>query len=378
MAYVAIRGGEEAIAAAAACLEFQRTEQGLDGGAPLATAAIGWQLHALRSRVLSEGGVYHPALADLAIKQAAGDSLEAAFLLRAWRSTRPRLATTPAHGTGGLRLIRRISSAFKDIPGGQHLGPTRDYAHRLLRLELADEATAAFQATARRWLDDLELDLPESCLTFPRVVDALRAEGLLPPLAGEDPEPCDITREPLVFPVPRSAALSTLARGETGGVLAFGYSVMRSYGDIHPTIAELRVGWLPVLLPHPAGGEPIEAGEVLLTECQIIAMFGEEDVRDGKPEFGLGYGCCFGHNEHKAIAMAMLDRSLQNGAERGAQVPAEDGEFVLLHVDGVDAMGFCSHYKMPHYVTFQSDLDRLRAARARHGEPAEQVQVMAP
>lgn len=363
MAYVAIRGGEEAIAAAAAALEFQRVEQGLTGGSPLAPLDIGRQLHALRSRVLSEGGVYHPALADLAIKQAAGDSLEAAFLLRAWRSTRPRLATTPEHGTGAMRLIRRISSAFKDIPGGQHLGPTRDYAHRLLRLDLADESAAAFQATARRWVDALGLHCPESSLTFPRVVDALRAEGLLPSLRGNDPEPSDITREPLVFPVPRSAALSTLARGETGGVLAFGYSVMRSYGDIHPTIAELRVGWLPVLLPHPATGVPIEAGEVLLTECQIIAMFGEEDVRDGRPEFGLGYGCCFGHNEHKAIAMAMLDRSLALGQVRGAQVPNEDQEFVLLHVDGIDSMGFCNHYKMPHYVTFQSDLDRLRHAQ---------------
>jgi len=61
--------------------------------------------------------------------------------------------------------------------------------------------------------------------------------------------------------------------------------------------------------------------------------------------------------------MAVLDRALQKGAKRGADNPSEDAEFVLLHIDGIESMGFATHYKMPHYVTFQSDLDRLRKAR---------------
>jgi alpha-D-ribose 1-methylphosphonate 5-triphosphate synthase subunit PhnI len=28
-------------------------------------------------------------------------------------------------------------------------------------------------------------------------------------------------------------------------------------------------------------------------------------------------------------------------------------------------MGFANHYKMPHYVTFQSDMDRLRATQMK-------------
>ncbi|TVR39654.1 MAG: carbon-phosphorus lyase [Planctomycetota bacterium] len=381
MAYVAIQGGAAAIRGAADALEFQRTRHGLEGGDPLDLLSIGRQLSSLQSRVLSEGGVYHPELANLAIKQSMGDTLEAAFTLRAYRSTRPRLGTTAAHDTDGMRLIRRVSAAFKDIPGGQHLGPTRDYSKRLLRFELADEDPQAFAETARAWLQNNGADaIPPGQLTFPRVVEHLRAQGLLPPLdpAHQSAVPMDITREALVFPLPRSGVLSVLSRGETGGVLAMGYSVMRSYGDIHPTIAELRVGYLPVQMPHPITGEPVEAGEVLMTECQVIAMFAADDVVDGRPSFGLGYGCCFGHNEHKAIAMAMLDRSLIQGQNSGVTSPNQDQEFVLLHVDGIESMGFCNHYKLPHYVTFQSDLDRLRQAQKNHaagmraGEAAEE------
>ena len=267
-----------------------------------------------------------------------------------------------------MRLIRRISSAFKEIPGGQMLGPTPDYALRLLRLELMDESPAAFRSVARDWLDGCpEATLPDS---FPKVLDALRAEGLLPPVGTDRNQfAFDITREPLVFPVPRSAALATMARAETGSLLAMAYSNMRGYGDVHPTIAELRVGYLPVELPHPVTGELTEAGEVLVTECEVVAMY-DAAANGGKPTFTIGYGACFGHNEVKAISMAVLDRALQKGMKDGAANPSEDPEFVLLHIDGVDSMGFASHYKMPHYVTFQSDLDRLRTTQRKAGEPA--------
>jgi alpha-D-ribose 1-methylphosphonate 5-triphosphate synthase subunit PhnI len=370
MSYVAIKGGGRAIAGAAAVTEFLRTEEGLTNpdAQSLAVDAILHQLRHLVDRVVSEGGVYHPQFAALAIKQSMGDTLEAAFALRAWRSTRPRLSATPPLDTSRMRLIRRISSAFKEIPGGQMLGPTPDYALRLLRLDLMDESPEAFRAIAREWLKACpETQLPDS---FPKVLDALRAEGLLPQVSvARLQEAFDITREPLVFPVPRSAQLSTMARAETGSLLAIAYSNMRGYGDVHPTVAELRVGYLPVMLPHPVNGELVEAGEVLITECEVVAMY-EADEAGGKPVFTIGYGACFGHNEVKAISMAILDRALQKGMKDGATNPSEDPEFVLLHVDGVDSMGFASHYKMPHYVTFQSDLDRLRTTQQKSGEPA--------
>lgn len=363
MGYVAIQGGGRAIAGAADALEYLRTRQG-EAARPLDLDSIEQQLHFLVARVVSEGGLYHPRLASLAVKQSLGDTLEAAFALRAYRSTRPRLAETPVLDTARMRLIRRISAAFKDIPGGQMLGPTPDYALRLLRLELAEEDPKRFRCFARHWLADApDHALPDS---FPKVLDSLRREGLL--VACAPPRgltPFDVTREPLVFPVPRSAALATMARAETGSLLALAYSNMRGYGDIHPTVAELRVGYLPVMLPHAVTGEPTEIGEVLITECEVVAMY-EDREAGGAPAFTLGYGACFGHNEVKAISMAILDRALQKGMRDGPRHPSEDPEFVLLHVDGVDAMGFAAHYKMPHYVTFQSDLDRLRATQRQH------------
>lgn len=369
MGYVAIKGGSQAIENAARALEFLRTQQG-ESGLPLDTGQIEKQLYFLHSRIVSEGGLYHPQLAALAIKQSLGDTLEAGFYLRAYRSTKARLLETPVHDTANMRLIRRISASFKDIPGGQILGPTTDYALRLLRMELLNESPAQFQSVARELFQVLpEATAPDS---FPKVLDSLRSEGLLPKVnPSAHGAPFDITREPLIFPVPRSAALATMARGETGSLLALAYSNMRGYGDVHPTVAELRVGYLPVMLPHPVTGELIEAGEVLMTECEVIAMYQQDecDTKNGAdtPTFSLGYGACFGHNEVKAISMAILDRALQKGMKNGANNPSEDSEFVLLHVDGVDSMGFASHYKMPHYVTFQSDMDRLRATQGKAG-----------
>lgn len=370
MGYVAIKGGGQAISGAENLLEFIRTSQG-ESGTPLDMPTIENQLYFLHGRIMSEGGLYHPTLAALAIKQSLGDSFEAAFALRAYRSTMPRLTETPVLDTNSMRVIRRISASFKDIPGGQMLGASTDYALRLMRTELIDESKESFRQIAASWLDT-NLHHDQIPNTFPKVLDALREEGLLPPVneASAEKVPFDITREPLIFPVPRSAALSTMARAETGSILAIAYSNMRGYGDIHPTVAELRVGYLPVLLPHHITGELIEIGEVLITECEVVAMY-EDDEKGDKPTFSLGYGACFGHNEVKAISMSILDRALQFGMKNGPTNPSEDPEFVLLHIDGIDSMGFCTHYKMPHYVTFQSDMDRLRTTQQKHAVTTE-------
>ena len=393
MAYVAIKGGGEAIEGTKTVFDYLRTKQGgsTQGNAqPLDTDTIEHQLRLLHSRVISEGGVYHPRLASLAIKQAQGDTLEAAFALRAYRSTQPRHVETPALNTENMRITRRISAAFKDIPGGQMLGATTDYHLRLMRMDLLDESPERFRAVTKDWFAN-KPEIPDNVIpdTFPKVLETLRNEGLLPPVdrTANSRTPFDITREPLVFPVPRSAALATMARAEQGSLLAIAYSNMRGYGDVHPTVAELRVGYLPVMLPHPITGELTEIGEVEITECEVVAMFEEQgsssvaggrtpgatedDESQNKPTFTLGYGACFGHNEVKAISMAILDRALQVGMKDGPRNPSEDPEFVLLHVDGIDSMGFCTHYKMPHYVTFQSDMDRLRSTQNKQNKKVQ-------
>jgi alpha-D-ribose 1-methylphosphonate 5-triphosphate synthase subunit PhnI len=274
--------------------------------------------------------------------------------------------------TEQMDVMRRVSAAFKDIPGGQMLGPSPDFSHRLFNLELVNETPAEFRAALEQVARTSEA-VTDAPTTIPKVLSFLRAHGLVPEPVIASEEAFDITRAPLTFPAPRSAALAVMARAQQGSLLALAYSNMRGYGDIHPTVAELRVGYVPVHVPHPVTGEPVEVGEVLMTECEVVAMFEAEEAGQ-LPTFNVGYGACFGHNESKAIGMAVLDRALQRGAADGSQHPSEDPEFVLLHLDGVDAMGFCVHYKMPHYVTFQSDLDRLRATQdaARRTAP-EQV-----
>jgi alpha-D-ribose 1-methylphosphonate 5-triphosphate synthase subunit PhnI len=74
----------------------------------------------------------------------------------------------------------------------------------------------------------------------------------------------------------------------------------------------------------------------------------------------LGFAATLGWNEVKTIAAAMLDLEMDNAAGH----PSHSEEFVLYHTEGVEASGFCIHYKLPHYVTFSSSLDSIRRASA--------------
>jgi len=362
MAYVAVKGGREAIDNSIHFLDLLRD----DGSTPgLTLEQIKGQLHFLVDRVMGEGSLYAPDMAALAVKQAAGDTLEAAFMLRAYRTTLPRLAVSVPGTTTGMRIRRRISSAFKDIPGGQILGPSQDYTLRLLDFSLTEQDPASIRARHAAFLQSagLKTDIPDS---FPRLIDMLRAENLLVSrqAVSRDDHVSDITRDSLRIPAPRSAALQTMARGETGGMLALAYSNMRGYGSAHPTIGELRVGSIPVRVRHPLDDHQLVAGEVPVTEAEIISkVCGIE----GSPKFQVGYGICFGHNETKAISMATLDVAMRSDTP---QYPSEDQEFVLMHIDGIESMGFANHFKLPHYVTFQSELDRLRRSRRNMGSDA--------
>jgi alpha-D-ribose 1-methylphosphonate 5-triphosphate synthase subunit PhnI len=160
---------------------------------------------------------------------------------------------------------------------------------------------------------------------------------------------------------------------------ALAYSSLRGFGAVHPTLGEFRVGYLPVEVEHPHTGEAVEVGEILCTEVEAVGRemgYGGEgpaDDEDGDgrgPSMALGYGLVFGRNERKAISMAILDAAMRVGREReaGPGGPAEDEEFVLYHTDGIEATGFVEHLKLPHYVTFQSSLDRLREVRGEASE----------
>lgn len=344
--YVAVKGGEAAIGAAHRLLADRR--RGPREVPALRLDQIAGQLSLAVDRVMAEGALYDTGLAAMAVSQARGDLIEAIFLLRAYRTTLPRLGRSRPLDTGAMRVERRISATFKDIPGGQLLGPTFDYTHRLI-----EEPAASPAAPDRR---------PAHDDTIPRVTDLLGAEGLIeadPP--GAD-EPADLTRAALAHPAGRDLRLQALARGDEGFLLALGYSTQRGYGRTHPFVAELRIGLVPVEVDLPELGFPICLGEVRVTECQMVSQF-----RSGEgegPRFTRGYGLVFGQSERKAMAMALVDRSLRAGELGEATgAPAQDGEFVLSHCDNVQATGFVEHLKLPHYVDFQAELKLLRQLR---------------
>jgi alpha-D-ribose 1-methylphosphonate 5-triphosphate synthase subunit PhnI len=351
--YVAVKGGEAAIDAAHELLAQDR--RGDPGMPALTLTQIEGQLHLAVDRVMAEGGLYDRRLAALAIKQAAGDLVEAIFLLRAYRTTLPRLAASLPLETAGMAIARRISAIYKDVPGGQFLGPTFDYTHRLLDFALAEEGDAPAASAA------VEAEAPATPLL--PVTSLLEAEGLVAPESADADVPVgDITREPPVYPADRDVRLQALARGDEGFLLSLAYSTQRGYGRNHPFAGEIRSGMVAVEIQPEELGFPIILGEIELTECQMVNQF--KGSATEPPQFTRGYGLAFGRSERKAMSMALIDRALRAAEfDEEAGAPAQDEEFVLSHADNVEASGFVQHLKLPHYVDFQAELDIVRRLR---------------
>lgn len=348
--YVAVKGGEKAIDAAHRLLADRRRG---DRDVPaLSLEQIAGQLGLAVDRVMAEGSLFDPELAALAVKQSRGDLIEAIFLLRAYRTTLSRFGYARPVDTAAMLIERRISATFKDLPGGQLLGSTFDYTHRLLDPALAtDEAVDAPDHRAG-----------DGAAT-PRVTDLLGDEGLIEPDAKGGAEPGDLTRISPEFPMDRDLRLQALARGDEGWLLALGYSTQRGYGRTHPFVGEIRIGEVEIEIDMPGLDFPVVAGRIRLTECQMVNQF--KGSAKEPPQFTRGYGLVFGQSERKAMAMALVDRALR-AREFGEDVvaPAQDEEFVIAHCDNVQATGFVEHLKLPHYVDFQAELQLVRAMRA--------------
>lgn len=355
--YVAVKGGETAILNSYRLLAEQR--RGDESLPELSVMQIRQQMKLAVDRVMTEGSVYDPELAALAIKQACGDLVEAIFLLRAYRATLPRLGETCPLRTDDMVLSRRISAAFKDLPGGQILGPTYDYTQRLLDFSLLANAQAG---------EALSSDAPPSVPRVARVVELLNQEGLIEThqVPEGDPAPKDLTREPLRFPADRATRLQNLARGDEGFLLAMAYSTQRGYSHSHPFAGEIRLGMVAVELAPEELDFTISIGDIELTECEMVNQFAGSKTEP--PQFTRGYGLAFGHSERKAMAMSLVDRALR-APELGEAVesPAQMQEFVLSHSDSLEASGFVQHLKLPHYVDFQSELELVRRMRAQAG-----------
>ena len=358
--YVAVKGGETAILNSYKLLEEQR--RGDPSLPELTVDQIRQQLKLSVDRVMTEGSVYDPELAALAIKQASGDLVESIFLLRAYRATLPRLGNTCAIDTSRMQLMRRISATFKDLPGGQVLGPTYDYTQRLLDFTLmanAQTGDSHQSQTTENTLGPLEQE------SVPRVIDLLNQENLIETFEcpKDDPLPKDLTREPLRFPADRATRLQNIARGDEGFLLAMAYSTQRGYSHSHPFVGEVRLGEVAIEIEPEELGFAISIGDIEITECEMVNQFAGSKTEP--PKFTRGYGLAFGHSERKAMAMSLVDRALR-AEELGETIesPAQMQEFVLSHSDSLEASGFVQHLKLPHYVDFQSELELVRKMRA--------------
>lgn len=356
--YVAVKGGERAIDNAHQWLAEAR--RGDPQVPDLGIAQIREQLALAVDRVMAEGSLYDPDLAALALKQARGDVIEAVFLIRAFRTTLPRLGSTIPLDTGAMQIIRRVSATYKDAPGGQVLGPTFDYTHRLLDFDLMQPGDIG--ATP---------EMPASTDPAPHILSHLGAEGLIQEEPENAPDTPDLTRTPLEFPAARPVRLQALARGDEGFLLSLAYSTQRGYGRNHAFVGELRIGPIRVSAHLPELGFEIEFAEILITECETVNQF--QGSRTEPAQFTRGYGLVFGQSERKAISMALVDRALRarDLGEELADAPAQDEEFVLSHCDNIQSSGFLEHIKLPHYVDFQAELELIRRLRQQAGASTE-------
>jgi alpha-D-ribose 1-methylphosphonate 5-triphosphate synthase subunit PhnI len=349
MSYVAIKGGTEAIRASKS---FFHTE--LQAGENIADEDIIQGLRFSCDRVMGEGALYTEKLAAKAIRKSGGDLLEAAFYVRAHRSTCQRIGSAKTIHTDTMHILRRISSAFKDISGGQILGPSCDYVIRLFSSFKADQNDEPQASEKGHKMNNSQV---ESAL------QPLRDNDKIVLLENSEVTPFDVTRAFPLPPYPRSALMQIMARGETGSMLAFAYTSMRGYGDVHPTIGDLRLGMVDIQFKHPFTGKNTQIGTIRVTACETVGSF-NRDPRDGKLRLAVGFGFCFGFNETKAIAMSILDLAMHHtGYSVGGQSIAANPEIIIHHVDAIESMGFTNHFKLPHYVTFQAHLQVFNKAK---------------
>jgi len=371
MGYVAVKGGTKAIEESIKRLKHERLKKGEISGVKNIIASM----RMLIDQIMSEASLYSEELAAIAIKQSEGNMEEAVFLLRAYKSTLPRKHYSRTVESRDMWVERRVSASFKDILGGQILGATYDYTHRLIDFDLIDEN----KEESLKWLNDFQKELEQverleiDLRKLPKVIEYLRTEGLIRDYEENNEAPMDITKKSIEFPTRRSERLQSLTRGQTGGVNSLAYSALRSSGISHPTVGEIRVGSLPLYIEEPLStgdsDEDYYIGEVKVTEVEMFIPSSSQDKEgEHKQEFDVGYGLCYGQNETKAIAMSILDSCLEKKDKR---YPTGDEEFVLLSIDSVESTGFLSHLKLPHYVTFQSALDSVRKTRKKEEEVNE-------
>lgn len=315
--------------------------------APQPQASV--NLSVLAEQVCAEAGLWEPVVALRALNQSRGDTAHAVSMLRVWAATQPHAAA----GTidpADVALVRRMSSAYPQVPGGQWLGFAPDLLPR--QLSWSDSAPATPEPPEAECSAG---DAPDRRST-PRVRDLLGGVTMVTPADdGDSPDPAASV---LVPPYTRAALLSMLARGETGALVAMAAIILGRRQEA--VLVELTVGIAGIRMPHPRTGVGCVVTEVPITEVEVVL---DADV-NGRPALAMGWGATLGTVERRAISLALLDAAMQADKELREQLVLDE-QTVLAATDGSATTGFVEHLRLPHYAGFTAYLAQAAAKETR-------------
>jgi alpha-D-ribose 1-methylphosphonate 5-triphosphate synthase subunit PhnI len=249
-------------------------------------------------------------------------------------------------GPDDVAIVRRLSSAYPRVPGGQWLGVAPELMSR--QLNWTDEPVAADlpEPVAAVPVDNRRGDAPTRATT-PRVRDLIDAAAVVATPAGGDGD--DPARTVLMPPFTRADRLALLARGETGALVALAALILGRRQEA--VMVELTVGIAAIKVVHPRTGVPCAVADVPITEVEVVL---DSDV-DGRPGLATGWGVSLGTVERRAISLALLDGAMQADGELREPLTLDE-QTVVAATDGPATHGFVEHLRLPHYASFAAYL----------------------
>jgi alpha-D-ribose 1-methylphosphonate 5-triphosphate synthase subunit PhnI len=270
-------------------------------------------------------------------------------MLRVWAATQPHVHALPV-SPDDIAIVRRLSSAYPRVPGGQWLGLAPDLLSR--QLNWSDDPNPP---QSPEWTADVMssagpvADAPTRRAT-PRVRDLIDGARVVP--APDDGDGDDPARTVLTPPFTRANRLAMLARGETGALVALAALMLGRRQEA--VMVELTVAVAAIRVSHPRTGVPCQVADVPITEVEVVL---DADV-DGRPGLATGWGASLGTVERRAISLSLLDAAMQ--ADGGVSQPLTlDEQTVIAATDGPATNGFVEHLRLPHYASFAAYLAQV-------------------
>lgn len=297
---------------------------------------------ALEEQVCAEAGLWETSAARRALDQSRGDSAHAVSMLRVWAATQPHVPALPV-SPDDVVIVRRLSSAYPRIPGGQWLGLAPDLIPR--QLNWSDDQIPQ-NLTVDAMPSSEAADAPARG-TIPRVRDLVDGAAMVS--APDDGDGDDPARTVLMPPFTRASRLAMLARGETGALVALAALILGRRQEA--VMVELTVGVAAVRVPHPRTGVACTVAEVPITEVEVVL---DAEV-GGRPGLATGWGATLGTVERRAISLALLDGAMQADGELREPLMLDE-QTVIAATDGPATNGFVEHLRLPHYASFAAYL----------------------